>query len=72
MVTDALTRSLSSNEGDLQFAQTQLENSLKDLREDIQSSKGELSFEVEKDLKNLEKSLPGRPREYKTEFSICR
>ena len=56
MTIDSLTRSLTADEGDLEFSQTQLRNALNDLQEDISSTKGQLDFTKEQQLKGLEKS----------------
>lgn len=55
MVTDALTRELSANAGDLEFAEKQLSNTLKDLRESTAASAGYLDFQKEQELKSLDK-----------------
>lgn len=56
IATDSLQRALAANEGDLDFASTQLENTLSDLREDILATRGELDFTKEQQLKGLERS----------------
>lgn len=50
---DALTRGLSSKDGDLSFAEGQLQKSLKALQDNTAASKDELSFEHAQELKNL-------------------
>lgn len=53
LVTDALARSLSSKEGDLQFQETQLSNTLNDIKQQIASSKDYLSFQQNQELQDL-------------------
>jgi len=50
---DALTRGISGKDGDLAFAETQLQNALKALQDNTAASKDQLSFQHAQELKDL-------------------
>lgn len=54
VATDALSRSISGLEGDLEFQEGRLGRSLELLRQNTEASKGLLSFEHQQELRNLE------------------
>lgn len=56
IVTDALAQGLSGITGDLSYQENQLQNSLNDLRSNIEASKGMLDFNLEQELNNLAKN----------------
>ncbi len=56
LATDALDRGLSSQEGDLDFAERQQRAALDELRQNTNASKDQLSFEHSKELKTLERN----------------
>lgn len=56
LATDTLTRSLSANEGNLEFQQNQLNKTLTDLQNNIAASKGQLDFTHQQELDKLAKS----------------
>ena len=53
LVTDALSRGLESQEGDLDFRMTQLQNSLQALQDNIGASKDHSSFQHQQELQGL-------------------
>lgn len=57
LVTDALTRGLQANEGDLSYRQDQLNRTLNTLRENTAASLNQLDFTNQQELKNLALSL---------------
>lgn len=57
LAVDALDRGINSEAGDLQYAEKQLENTLKKIREDAAASKDILSFENMQELQGLARKL---------------
>lgn len=57
LATDALTRGLQANDGDLSYKQNQLSKTLEDLRENTTASLDQLDFTHQQELKNLAVSL---------------
>ena len=53
MVVDSLKRGLAANAGDLKFSETQLQNTLADLKSNIEASKDYADFEKTKQLEEL-------------------
>lgn len=62
IATDALTRGLSSNEHDLAFKETSLNNTLQDLTRNIGASKDYLTFQQQQELTDLK-------QKYETDLS---
>lgn len=56
LALDALDRGISSNETDLGYRESSLQNTLNDLRNDIASSKDYLTFQQSQELKDLERN----------------
>ena len=57
MVLAGLRSGLASDAGDLEFEERQLSDSLNKITQDLAASKGQLSFEAEQEIKNLQKQL---------------
>lgn len=53
LVSDSLTRALTASEGDLQFNESQLQNALSNLEQDIAASKDYTSFQHTQELQGL-------------------
>lgn len=53
LVTDALSRGLAAQEGDLDFRMTSLQNALTSLQDNIAASKDHLSFQHQQELQQL-------------------
>lgn len=56
VATDALSRALGANEGDLSYQETKLANTLKDLTANTTASKDYLDFQKSQDLQKLARS----------------
>lgn len=60
LVTDALDRGLHAKDGDLQFQEKQLANTLTNLKQDIATSKEFMSFQQNQELQQLARNYEGQ------------